>query len=164
MRNRIYKSSIILWWVFVIVIFTIFIYSLAGCEARPAPPLPPEPVTQAQTAIIRLMDVNWQVALGSVLSVIGVFILLNGSSKGVAFVGAGLAAIALAGITVTYLQWLVDYGKYIIMLLGGGIVIGFIYFLRTAADFDGDGNVDWDDIKFLFRKIGRPVKISEVEP
>ena len=158
------SSIVVLFALFVMFAFGILTVGLS-CATKPPPPVvvvDTTPISQAQATIIKLMDVNWQVALGSVLTIVGVFILLNGSSKGIAFIGAGLAAVALAGLTVTYLAWLVDYGRYIVWIMAGGIVVGFVYFLRTAADFDGDGNVDFADIRFLINNIGKKVvKVNE---
>jgi hypothetical protein len=154
-------------WVYVVFAATVavmigmFIYS-GGCAKQVEPNIVTTPITQAQNALIKMVDQNWIVTCGIVLVVVGVMILLNGNTKGLAVIGGGLAAIALAGLAATYFSILADYRGWVLAVFIIGILAGIFYFLRTAADFDGDGNVDWDDIKYLFKHIGKPVTPNEV--
>jgi hypothetical protein len=151
------KHSDISWWfllISIIVIMGIAIL-LGGCLPSHTSPIPsPSPAT-GSAALIKMVDQNWLVTLGILLCAVGVMTGLNGSTKFMGWIGGGLTVIALASLTAALFALLADYSLYIIILLGTLIVIGFIAFFHTAADLNGDGKINWNDVKAVFKWKGK---------
>lgn len=139
-----------------IVIIGISVIILGGCLSSYTSPIPPVVDATPQQALIKIVtQTNWFVTLGIVLCIIGVMTGINGSTKFMAWIGGGLASIALAGLVAAFFAVLAAYTVWIMLFFGVLIVIGFIAFFHTAADFNQDGHIDWNDVKAVFKWKGK---------
>lgn len=133
-----------------ITIIIIILLALSGCATRVIPT--PLPATVATTALAKLVGQNWLILAGAILCMTGVYTAINGGTKGISLIGAGLAGLAVAGIWAAFIATIADYRGWVLAGLIGLIVVGFGVFLVSAADINQDGRVNWQDIRDLFKK------------
>lgn len=145
------KSDKQFWITLGIVIVLGVLFILAGCLQPNISPIPSLGPATAQGALLKMVNQNWLVTLGILLCAVGVMTFINGSTKGMAWIGGGLTVIALAALTAAFFAILADYSGWIFLGLGVLTLIGFIAFIHTAADINQDGHIDWKDIKALFK-------------
>jgi hypothetical protein len=98
-------------------------------------------------------NTDWLVIIGAVTIAFGVATLLNGNTKAVGIIAAGITILAVSLLITTYLSLLAAYHTYFIMAIIALGVISFFVFAHTAADFNKDGKIDCQDIRYLLAKL-----------
>lgn len=146
-------SDGVFWWILAILALIGMTILFCGCLSSHTSHKPPVllPATVGEQALVKLVDQNWLVTLGILLTVVGVMTGINGSTKFMAWIGGGLTLLALAALTATFFALVASYSGWIMLVLGTLIVIGIVAFFHGAADANDDGKINWQDVKQLFR-------------
>ena len=126
---------------------------LTGC-AWPRITTQSKPFYPGQGIIVNAASqTDWLVIIGAVTIAFGVAAFLNGNAKSTAIIAAGVTIVAISLLVTTYLSMLAQYHTEFIIALAVLSAIAFFTFAHTAADFNKDGKIDWQDLHFLFDKL-----------
>jgi len=126
---------------------------LFGCATSPA--IPPSFYNDLTSHIEHdtSVSMNWLAIIGGVTIAFGVAAFMSSQKSATSIIAAGITLLAVGIITTQAIALMADLRKYALYLLIALGIAGFFAFTHINLDRNGDGNYNWQDVKFMFTKL-----------